>query len=192
MTCPELGLLGGTGSSSSTLQTHRPGCQLDVRPAGSCEDSPAPRWPDAERTLVVVVVAVLLSQLLAGGCSVFPVDLCGCPAPALDLCDLSLEKPLPGRLGLLGRSRPGLSGRRAGTDGLHGGLQRSQQHGGRAPRGFRPAGAARASGGDSGGGTCAAVLGAEEGAGVLPWPVASGGKHGGAFPAPGRGLLKPE
>lgn len=121
---------------------NHPGYQLDVRAAGSCADSPAPpRWPDAERTLVVVV-AVLLRQLLP----------CTRPAPA---GDLSLEKPLPGRLRLLGRSRPGL-GRRAGTDGLDGSLRGSQQDGGRTPCGFRPAGPST----PSGGGTGAAALAA--------------------------------
>ena len=81
--------------------------QLDVRPAESCKDSPTVRRPDAEGTLVVIV-AVLLSHFLPSRCSVFFVDLCDCPVTLCDLCDLSLEKPLAGRLRLVGRSRPRL------------------------------------------------------------------------------------
>lgn len=40
------------------------------------------------------------------------------------------------------------------------------------------------------GGTFTAVLVADKRTWVLPWPVAACVKHAGAFPAPGRGLLK--
>lgn len=60
--------------------------------------SPAVRWPDGEGTLVVVV-AVLLSRCLPGGCSAVFAELCGCRVAGRDI---SLEKPLPGRLRLLG------------------------------------------------------------------------------------------
>lgn len=60
--------------------------------------SPAGRWPDGEGTLVVVV-AVLLRQRLPGGCSAVSAERCGCRVTGRDI---SLEKPLPGRLRLLG------------------------------------------------------------------------------------------
>lgn len=165
--CPELGPLGETGSPP-TLRTSRTGYRLDVRPPKSCTDSPAVRRADGEGSLVVIV-AVLLSQSRPGRGSVFLVDLCGGP---VGRCDLGLEKPLPGRLSLLGRSRPGPGGW-TGTGRLGGSRQRSQQDGGRAPR----AGAALR------GGTFTAALAAGQRARVLPRPV--------ALPAPGGGSLSP-